>query len=93
MPNLWKWLMQANEKNAFAISMCVLLVSAGASAWLFTSTAKDGGTPAVDPETRVRPPASHIQTSYIGIQKSQANHSRRILKPFHASSSAARLAE
>ena len=66
MPNLWKWLMQANEKNAFALSMCVLLASAGASAWLFTSAAKDETPAASDPATRTRPPASHIQTS-IGL--------------------------
>ena len=61
--NLWKWLMQANAKNAFTLACCVLLAAAAASAWQFATAGKEpNALPPVD-DTHTPTPVATIPTS------------------------------
>ena len=75
MPNLWKWLMQANAKNAFALSILILLAAMGGGAWLFATAADDGTPDPVQKPAKQPLPDSGIPTSLplIPFVNSQLN--------------------
>ncbi|MCL1888193.1 MAG: hypothetical protein FWF96_04920 [Kiritimatiellaeota bacterium] len=66
MPNLWKWLMQANAKNAFILSVAILAASACGSAWLFANASADDAPPALGAPSNTPPPAFDIPVS-VGL--------------------------